>query len=107
MKTSTTIRLDTAMKKKVLALAKKYGLTFTDIVCIALGEILHRGAHITATEYPPGYIEELEKEAEETYRLYKEGKIKGYDNPKEAIDAMHREAQEYMSNEDNLDKKDN
>ena len=94
MKTATTIRLDKKLKGQILALAKKYGLTFTDIVNIALSEILTRGARITPTEYPPGYIEEIERGAEETYRLYKEGKTKGYTDADEMMSDMLKECQE-------------
>ena len=44
--------------------------------------------HVGVTKYPPGYIEQLEHNAEETYRLYKEGKIKGYSSDKEMLSDM-------------------
>lgn len=91
---STTIRLENSLRKQIEKLARQWGLTFTDMVKIALHEMLHRGAHIHETAYSPGFIEELERTADETHRLYKEGKIKAYDNAEEAIDALHREAQD-------------
>lgn len=99
MKITTTIRLDDGIKKRALAIAKKYGLTFTDIVSLALGEMFRRGARIPPVEYSEEFMEELWRDADEAQRLYKEGKIKGYDNPKEAIAAMHREAEEYLDDD--------
>lgn len=94
MVTSTTIRLENTLRKQIEKLAKQWGLTFTDMVKIALHEFLRRGAHIHETTYPPDFIEELERTADETHRLYKEGKIKAYDDAEEAIDALHKEAQD-------------
>ena len=91
MKTATTIRLDEKLKKKILRLAKQYGLTFSDIVNIALNEVILRGARIHPTKIPPGYLKELEREAKETCRLYKEGKIKGYTDPDEMMRDMLKE----------------
>ncbi|HLD08238.1 MAG TPA: hypothetical protein VJB60_04190, partial [Candidatus Peribacterales bacterium] len=88
MVTATTIRIEDKLRRQIEKLAKQWGLTFTDMVKIALHEMLHRGAHIQETTYPPGFIEELERTADETHRLYKEGIIKAYDNADEAIDAL-------------------
>ncbi len=51
--------------------------------------------------YSAKFMEELWRDVDEVQRLYKAGKIKGYDNPKEAIAAMHREAEEYLEENPN------
>lgn len=94
MKSATTIRLDKKLKKQIVDLAKKYGLTFSDIVNMVLRAVADEEIHVGITQYPPGYIAEIEKRAEETYQLYKQGKIKGYTDPDEAMKALLKEAEQ-------------
>ena len=93
----TTIRLSAKLKKAIAKIAEEYDMTFSQVVAVALEPLAKGEQHlfIGITKYPPSFIRELEREAEETYRLYKEGKIKGYDKPGEAMDALLKEAREY------------
>ena len=107
MRTSTTIRLDPTLKKAFLGLAKSLELSLSDFLNMLMRAAVDGKIHVAflqasqdvcplcgpdpAAKYPPGYLEELEKEAEGTLRLYKEGKIKGYTSAKEVMRDMLKE----------------
>jgi antitoxin component of RelBE/YafQ-DinJ toxin-antitoxin module len=101
MKDTTTIRMERELKKGIAEFAKKWGLSFSDVINILARALLDRRIFFGAfqlppeeIEYPPGFIDDLEKSAEETHRLYKEGKIKGYTDADEAVAALLKEAEE-------------
>lgn len=81
----TTVRLDERLRKKVMREAKKAGLNFSDVVQMLLAAFAEGSVHIGVTRYPPGYIEKLEKEADEADRLLRSGKAKTYASAKEML----------------------
>lgn len=82
----TTIRIDSALRKAILREAKKAGLSFSDIVQLLLRMFIDQKMHVGVTQYPKGYIEKLEKEADALHKAYLKGKVKGYSSGKEMID---------------------
>ena len=82
----TNIRLDPDLKRKIERIAREIGVTFADIVRMALRAIASGRWHVGPTEYPPEYVEMILKESKEMDRLRKEGKLKGYTSGKEMID---------------------
>lgn len=82
----TNIRLDPNLKRKIERIAREMGVTFADIVRMALHAIASGRWHVGPTEYPPEYVDMILKEAKETRRLRKAGKLKGYTSGKEMID---------------------
>lgn len=85
-KQSTSIRLESDLYKVVLKEAKKAGLSFSDVVHMLLRAYAEGNVHIGVTQYPPGYLEALGKEAEELRRLHRAGKVKSYASAKELFD---------------------
>ena len=83
---ATNIRLDPKLKRKIERIAREMGVTFSDIVRMALHAIASGRWHIGPTEYPPEYVEMILKESEEMDRQIKAGKLKGYTSGKEMID---------------------
>lgn len=99
MKRTTTIRMDDKDKKGIVRFAQEHALSFSDVMNMLARALLQKKVFLGVfptppIEYPPGFLEELEKDAEETYRLYKAGKIKGYTNADEAMAALLKEAKE-------------
>jgi addiction module RelB/DinJ family antitoxin len=88
MTTSTTIRLDERLKKEIAKIAKRYGLSFSDIINAALRAIADGDVRIPlgAAKYPPGYLEQLDKEVAEMEKLHAQGKLKTYSSAKELFD---------------------
>ncbi len=82
----TTIRLDPLLYKKVLHEGRKAGLSFSDIVHLLLRAFVEGTVHIGVTQYPKGYLETLEKEADQLRTLRKRGKAKEYGSAKELFD---------------------
>ncbi|OGJ61171.1 hypothetical protein A3C37_05335 [Candidatus Peribacteria bacterium RIFCSPHIGHO2_02_FULL_53_20] len=74
----TTIRLDQSLHKQVSREAEKHGLNFSNVVHLLLQAYIEGSVHIGVTQYPKGYIEQLEKESASLMRQYKKGKIKSY-----------------------------
>ena len=87
----TSIRLDPKLKRKIKRIAREMGVSFSDIIKMALTAIVQGKWHLGPTEYPPKFIAELERETEKTERLFKEGKLKLYDTVDEAFDDILKE----------------
>ena len=85
-KNVTTIRLDSGLRKALLREAKRAGLSFSDVVQLLLRISIEGGMHIGVTQYPKGYIEKLEKEADALRMAHRKGKAKGYSSGKEMMD---------------------
>ena len=91
--------MDDKDKKGIARFAQEHALSFSDVMNMLARALLQKKIFLGVlpppqTQYPPGFIEELVKDAEETHRLYKEGKIKGYTNADEAMAALLKEANE-------------
>lgn len=86
-KISTTLRIDPQLKRRITALAKREGLSFSQIATIAFRALADGFMHISigVSQYPKEYLETLERESDETMRLYREGKIKGYTSGKSML----------------------
>ena len=87
-KSVTTIRLQPDVRKAVVREAKKWGLSFTDIVNILLRAYLHGSVQIGVTDYPKWYLDKIHKEADELRRLSRQGKAKTYASAKELFDEL-------------------
>jgi len=83
----TTIRLEPALKKEVMRIAKEKGLTFSQAVTVALRALTDGIFFLSVgiSEYPDGYKGKLDGESKETMKLYREGKIKGHTSGKEML----------------------
>lgn len=106
---STTARTDPKLKQAFARLAKKLELSISDFINMLMRAAVDGKIHVAflqeshdvcplcgpdpAAKYPLGYLEELEKEADETLRLYKEGKIKGYTSAKEMMRDILKECE--------------
>ena len=86
----TNIRLDPKLKKNIEHIAHEMGVTLADIVRMALHAIASGRWHVGPTEYPPEYVDMILKEAKETRRLRKAGKLKGYTSGKEMIEELRK-----------------
>ena len=89
----TTIRLDPALRRAVLREAKKSGLSFSDVV-LSLLEAFSEGSiriNMQVTQYPPKYLEKLEKEADKLHEDYLKGKVKGYTSTRKMFDDILKE----------------
>lgn len=82
----TTIRLDDALRKKVLRQAKKDGMTLSDVVQFLLAAFARGDLEIGVRQYSKAYLDTLHKEAEELRELNRAGKVKRYKTAKEAFD---------------------
>ena len=85
-KKPTTIRLDTRLHKAAVRQAHKEGLDFSGAVHLLLLAFTQGDVHIGVSQYPPGYLETLEKESKELSRLYRKGKVKSYPSSKALFD---------------------
>lgn len=95
MKISTTVRFDAKAKKALKELAERIGISFSDLLNM-FGHAVRQGklyAGVTqihteepVMKYPPGYLEELDKEIIEMERLHAQGKLKTYSSAKELFD---------------------
>jgi antitoxin component of RelBE/YafQ-DinJ toxin-antitoxin module len=83
---ATTVRLDPKLKKAVMKLAVEDGFTLTDVIKMLLRFYAEGSVNIGVTRYPKAYADMIKKEASETRRLYRQGKIKGYTSAKEMMD---------------------
>ena len=90
VKQTTTIRLEPRFRKAIIREAKKAGLNFSDIVYLLLRAFLEGSVHIGVTQYPKGYIETLNKEADSLDRAYRKGKVRSYHSGKELFDDILR-----------------
>lgn len=91
VKQTTTIRLEPRFRKAILREAKKAGLNFSGIVYLLLRAFLDGTVHIGVTQYPQGYIEKLNKDADALDRAYRKGKVRSYGSGKELFDdILHR-----------------
>lgn len=88
MPNATTIRLDPALKKAVMRLAKERGLSLSDVIKLLLHSFLEGTVDVGVTRYPDAYAKMIKKELRETKRLVKEGKIKSYTSVKEMFDDL-------------------
>lgn len=109
MRTSPITRIDPKLKRAFAKLAKKLELSVSDFLHMLMRAVVDGKIHVAflqgtpdicplcgpdpAAKYPPGYLEELAKEAEETLRLYKAGKIKGYTSAKEMMRDILKECE--------------
>ncbi len=84
----TTIRLDERLKKGVQKKAKKYGLTFSDIVHLLLDAFVTGEVEVGVTKYPIKYLKQINKEIDEMDRLRRAGKLKSYASAKEMFKAI-------------------
>lgn len=101
MKTTTTIRMDVKDRQGIAKIAKQHALSFSDVINMLARTLLEGKIYLGVfqtppTDYPPGFLDEMEKDAAETYRLYKAGKVKGYTNADEAMDALLKESDQYV-----------
>lgn len=87
-KRPTTVRLDDQLHKKVQREAKKMGMTMSGVIHHLLVAFASGEVEIGVTQYPKGYLEQLEKEADELRELRRQGKVKGYRSAKELFDDM-------------------
>ncbi len=88
---ATTVRLDPRLKKAVMKLAQEDGLTLSDIVKMLLRFYAEGSVNVGVTRYPKAYATMIKKEARETMRLYRQGKIKGYTSAKIMMeDILHK-----------------
>jgi len=98
--TSITIRTNTQLKKQLEKFVKQLELSISDYFNMVMrasveGKIrLGFSQREEPFEYPEWFLKELEEQSEETMRLYKEGKIKGYTNADEAMKALLEEAEQ-------------
>ena len=83
---ATTVRLDPKLKKAVMKLAQQDGFTLSDLIKMLLRFYSEGALDIGVTHYPKAYATMIKKEARETVRLYRQGKIKGYTSAKEMMD---------------------
>lgn len=84
-KQPTTIRLDPALYREAMRIARKTGLTFSGVIHLLLRAFVQGTVHIGVIQYPEDYLESLEKESAELSRLYRKGKAKGYASAKELL----------------------
>ncbi len=82
----TTIRLDDALRKKVLFEAKKTGLSLSEVIHLLLVSYADKEVKIGVTQYPKKYMDIIHKEIEEMRRLRRLGKLKSYRTAKDAFD---------------------
>ena len=83
---ATTVRLDPKLKKAVMKLAEEDGFTLSDIIKMLLRFYVEGAVTVGVTRYPNSYAAMIKKEAKETMRLYRQGKVKGYASAKEMMD---------------------
>ncbi len=89
-KKATTIRLDPALKREVMKIAKEKGLTFSQAVAVALRALADGVFFLSVgiSDYPDEYRGELDRESKETMKLYREGKVKGYTSGRKMLSDM-------------------
>lgn len=86
MHNATTVRLDPRLKKAVMKLAQEDGFTLSDIIKMLLRFYAEGSVNIGVTRYPKAYADMIKKEAKQTIRLYRQGKLKGYTSAKTMMD---------------------
>ncbi|GEM_PF-6655499 len=84
-KKPVSIRIDPKIHQDAVKAAQTYGMTFSEAMQILAASFAHGSLHIGVmpTRYPPGYIEQLEKEADEADESLRKGKLKTYANADE------------------------
>lgn len=87
----TTIRLDEALRKKVLIRAKKMGLSLSEVVHLLLKSYADKEVSIGVVQYPKKYMDMIHKELDEMHRLRRAGKLKSYASGKEMMDDILKE----------------